>query len=225
MLRRCFLKPLPQHESAAALLSEAADALLNDKPREAANLIRRADLPCLEDYRHSIAGCLNPTIHRIEKMPTYDRVANTTGPRMPTPAVAREIFSRDGHRCRFCNSRVIAKEARQAFVNALPTAVRWGNTNAARHFGLAVLSASIDHVVPFQRGGDSKPKNLVTACSPCQFGRGHCLLHEVELEDPRNYAPKVDDWDGLMRLRGFKFPRDGDSRQNQPAGIGGEAIA
>jgi hypothetical protein len=90
--------------------------------------------------------------------------------------------------------------ARKAFVKALPEVVRWGPRNEDCHFGLAVLSASIDHVVPFERGGTSDLDNLVTACNPCQYGRGHFLLDELELEDPRAYAPPGDSWDGLTRL-------------------------
>ena len=80
--------------------------------------------------------------------------------------------------------------------------VRWDNTNQGCHFELAVLAASIDHVVPFARSGNSDPENLVTTtCNPCQFGRGNWLLEEVELEDPRTYPPLIDSWDGLKRLR------------------------
>jgi 5-methylcytosine-specific restriction endonuclease McrA len=191
------------------LLAEAADALLNGHLDKAADLIRGSDLLSLEDFRYRIAGRLDPLIHGIATMPVYERISHPEGRRMPTAAVTRQVFARDGYRCRFCGSKVIVKEARMAFINALPTIVRWGSKNRERHFGLAVLSASIDHVVPFQRGGGSEdPANLVTTCSPCQFGRGHCLLDEMQLEDPRRYPPTVDGWDGLTRLRGFKFLRD-----------------
>jgi 5-methylcytosine-specific restriction endonuclease McrA len=209
MLRRCFLPPLPEHDLAASLLSQAADALLERNLLQAADLIRRSDLRFLEDYRYKVAGPLDPAIHRIAKFPVYARSSQTMGRRMPTMAVTREVFARDGYRCRFCGSKVIVKEARKVFINALPTVVRWAGTNRGCHFGLAVLSASIDHVVPFQRGGRSEDlANLVTACNPCQFGRGHCLLDEVELEDPTKYAPVIDDWDGLTRLRAFRLHRD-----------------
>lgn len=77
---------------------------------------------------------------------------------------------------------------------------RKGKTNEDNHFGLANLSATLDHIIPHKRGGNNEPDNLVTACGPCQFGRGHFLLEEVQLEDPRTCAPKKDDWDGLTRL-------------------------
>lgn len=206
MFRRCLLQPLAEHDLAATWLAEAADALLKDRLDEAAEFIRGSDLCSLEDYRYRVAGRLDPAIHRITRMPVYERISHPTGRRMPAPQAAREVFARDGYRCRFCGSKVIVKEARKAFLNALPTIARWGSTNRECHFGLAVLSASVDHVVPFQRGGRSEdPANLVTTCNPCQFGRGHCLLAEVELEDPRKYPPTIDGWDGLTRLRGFRL--------------------
>jgi hypothetical protein len=123
---------------------------------------------------------------------------------MPTAGFVRQVLARDGYRCRFCGSRVIVKEARKAFVAVLPTVARWGNRNVECHFGLAILGASIDHVVPFQRGGCSEDVyNLVTTCNPCQYGRVNWLLDEEELEDPRKYLPIIDSWDGLTRLRGF----------------------
>lgn len=222
MFRRCFLQPIPEHDLAATLLAEGADALLKDHLNKAADLIRKSDLLPLEDYRYRVAGRLDAVIHRIAKMPVYERISRPAGRRMPAAALTRQVFARDGYRCRFCDSKVIVKEARKAFINALPTIVRWGSTNRERHFGLAVLSASIDHVVPFQRGGCSEdPANLVTTCNPCQFGRGHCLLDEVQLEDPRRYPPTVDGWDGLTRLRGFKLRRNCSSAAEVPRPVTG----
>lgn len=204
MLRRCFVPRLPDHDLAADLLSRAADALLNRDLPQAADLLRKADLKSLEDYRYNIASRIDPSIHHQSKLPVYTRL-KTSGPRMPVAEVVRQVLARDGYRCRFCESRVIVKEARKAFTNALPTVVRWDGTNQGRHFGLAILAASIDHLLPFQRGGSNDPDNLVTTCNPCQFGRGNWLLDEVEIEDPRKYQPIIDAWDGLMKLRGFKL--------------------
>jgi 5-methylcytosine-specific restriction endonuclease McrA len=203
MLRRCFLPPLPDHEIAADLLSQAADALLRGDLVQAADFLRGSDLRALEDYRYKVAGPRNPAIHRQMKFPVGARMRNSIGPRMPTARIKRQVLARDGYRCRFCGSRVIVNEARKAFVAVLPTVARWGNRNVECHYGLAILRASIDHVVPFQRGGSSDVDNLVTTCNPCQYGRVNWLLDEEELEDPRRYPPIIDSWDGLTRLRGF----------------------
>src|SRR5207253_1428589 len=95
--------------------------------------------------------------------------------------VSRGVLARDGYRCRFCGCRVIVKEARKKFIVALPLAVKADGAGTPHHAALAVLTASIDHVVPFRRGGSNDLENLVTTCGPCQFGRGHWLLEEAKL--------------------------------------------
>jgi len=204
MCRRCFLPPLPEHDCAANLLSKAADALLVGDLAQAETLLVKADLKPLEEYRYSIAGPINPAIIRQTKLPVFERLPSRRHSHMPTLAVTRQVLARDGYRCRFCGVRVVVKEAQKTFTAALPKAARWGPRNQDCHFGLAILRASIDHVVPFQRGGSNEPENLVTTCNPCQFGRGVFLLDEVELEDPRKYPPVIDSWDGITRLRGMR---------------------
>ena len=200
MLRRCLLPPIPAHDLAANLLSQAADAILRRDFADAADLLRDSDLRPLEEHRNAVAGPINLSIHRRTKLPVFQRPLEERGRRMPTAAVGRGVLARDGYRCRFCGARTIVAGARKAFVKALPEVVRWGPRNKDCHFGLAVLAASIDHVVPFERGGTSDLDNLVTACNPCQYGRGQFLLEELDLEDPRAYAPLGDSWDGLTRL-------------------------
>jgi hypothetical protein len=208
MYRRCFLPPLPEHHRAADLLLHAADALLDGNLRQAEALVLEADFQALEDYRLAIAGPINPAIIRQAKPPAIPRLPRKGRPRMPTGAIEKQVLARDGYRCRFCDTRVIVKEAQKAFTAAFPNAARWGSGNKNCHFGLAVLRASIDHLIPFQRGGDNCICNLVTTCNPCQFGRGYFLLDEVELEDPRKRLPIVDSWDGLTRLRGLRITRE-----------------
>ena len=179
MYRRCFLPPSPEHDRAADLLSRAADALLAGNLQQAEILLLEADLSALEDYRYAIAGPINPAIIRQKKLPIVPHLPRKGRPRMPGAAVEKQVLTRDGYRCRFCGTRVIVKEAQKAFTATVPKAARWGSGNKNCHFGLAVLRASIDHLVPFQRGGNNDLDNLVTTCNPCQFGRGHFLLDEV----------------------------------------------
>ncbi len=207
MLRRSFLTPIPEFDIAATLLSQAADALISGNHLLCEKLLKEADLRPLRDFVYLVAGPINPEIHRQSKNPTYPPLPRSALPRMPSAAETRHIFSRDGYRCRFCEARVIVKEARKVFNKAFSVAARQGNTNEEYHFGLATLSASIDHLLPFRRGGTNDPMNLVTACGPCQFGRNQWTLEEVQIEDPRNYQPIVDGWDGLTRLVGFKISR------------------
>jgi DNA-directed RNA polymerase subunit RPC12/RpoP len=126
---------------------------------------------------------------------------------MPGRALSRAILARDGFRCRFCGSRVVINEVRHVFRHFSPDAARQGRTNETRHFGLSCITASIDHIVPYSRGGTNDEDNLLTACGPCQFGRNVYTLEEVELANPFDYPPIVDDWDGLTRLLKVKPKR------------------
>lgn len=204
MFRRSFLPRIPEFDIAATLLSEAADAYICGNHSLSEKLLIEADLRPLRDFAYRVTGPINPEIHRQTKNPSYPPIPRSELPRMPSATETRYVYLRDGYRCRFCEARVVVKEAKKIFEKAFPVAARKGNTNEANHFGLATLTASIDHLVPFRRGGTNDPHNLVTACGPCQYGRNQWTLEEVQIEDPRTYQPIVDNWDGLMRLVGFK---------------------
>ena len=81
-----------------------------------------------------------------------------------------------------------------------PDVARWGRRNNDKHRGLSILESSIDHLIPHNRGGDNNPQNLVTACGPCQFGRGGWTIEEVGISDPLARNPIIDSWDGLRRI-------------------------
>jgi hypothetical protein len=38
------------------------------------------------------------------------------------------------------------------------------------------IELSIDHIIPRSKGGDNDPKNLVTACKPCNTLRGNTTI-------------------------------------------------
>ena len=195
------MPPIPESAQAAELLSSAADALLAGDMASAEQDIRAADFRSLRNYSYLLCGPISLAIHRQAHYPKYPPIQTRDTARMPSRSDERRVYARDGYRCRYCSSRVVLKEARNAFRAAFPSTARWGRTNEEKHFGLATLTASLDHVHPFRRGGTNDEQNLVTACGPCQFGRVHWTLEEVEIDDPRSFAPVVDGWDGLGRLQ------------------------
>ena len=202
--RRSLLPPIKDHDVAADLLDRAAVALVSGDIETCATLLIASDLKPLREFAYKVSGPISYEVHRQTKNPVFDAGPKQTTPRMPSALVAREVFRRDGWRCRYCGCRVVSRQARDTFRKFLPREARKGRTNDDNHFGLATLCASIDHVLPFRRGGTNDLVNLVTACNPCQFGKGHWTLDEVELEDPRLFPPLIDGWDGLTRLVGFK---------------------
>jgi len=162
--------------------------------------LRESDLRVIREHFDRAAGRIDEAIHHQSRNPKFIRVPKEKRPRMPNLERQLEIMRRDGFRCRFCESKVIVKSVHSIFANALPDEARQGTTNETRHFGISNLTASIDHIVPYSRSGTNDPENLVTACPTCNYGRENWLLDEVEIENPFNYQPIVDEWDGLTRL-------------------------
>ncbi len=200
MLRRCFLPLIPEINIAAELLSEAADALLVGDLTTCSQKLRESDLRAIREHFDRAAGRIDVAIHRQSNNPKFIPVPMEKRPRMPNASRQLEILRRDGFRCRFCEAKVIVKSIHRVFANAVPDTARQGRTNETRHFGISNLTASVDHIVPYSRGGTNDADNLVTACPTCNYGRGNWLLEEVEIENPFNHPPIVDGWDGLTRL-------------------------
>lgn len=215
--RRCLMEPIIEHRLAADLLSIAANSLLAGDFRRCASFLAQADMRELSEFAYKVAGPISFEIHRQTRMPQFTPTTIRGIKRMPSKIIERQIYKRDGWHCRYCESRVISKEARNIFRRYFPVVARKGRTNEDNHFGLATLSATLDHLVPHKRGGSNEPENLVTACGPCQFGRGVWLLEEVQIEDPRNRSPILDGWDGLTRLLHKKLP----NISSQPTAYGG----
>lgn len=197
--RNCFLEPIPEMQYASELLSRAVDAILAGDMQAASRFILEADMPELEAHNNRVAGSTSVEVHRLRPIPASPETKKCKK-RMPPYGVELSIYKRDGWRCRFCQTRVISKDARKELNARLPNEARWGKKNIEKHRGLSVLESSLDHLLPHNRGGDNELLNLVTACGPCQFGRGGWTIEEVGIANPFNRAPIVDGWDGLRRL-------------------------
>ena len=157
-------------------------------------LLRRHWTQAVDEWKRRDALSTYPAAEGIE--------ASFLAPiRMPTAAEEREVFTRDGWRCRWCTTPVIYKSALRRMHLVFPMAFANGYTDASRH-GLVLCSrASLDHVVAHSHGGTNADENLVTACWPCQFGRGNELIDRLGISDPRDRKPIVDEWDGVARFR------------------------
>lgn len=197
--RDCFLEPIPEMYHASELLSRAADEILKGNNSSAAKLITEADIPELEKHNQKIAAKQSVEIHRLREIPdTPEKIK--VKKRMPSYQIELSIYERDGWHCRFCQTRVISKESRKIFNKLFPQEARWGNKNIEKHRGLSILESSLDHLLPHNRGGDNSPENLVTACGPCQFGRGGWTIEEVGINNPFLRLPIINEWDGLRKL-------------------------
>jgi hypothetical protein len=198
-LRPCLLSPIPEHDTAAEMLSDAADAILAGDLDSARDLVRRADMPALFEHASLVMNGRDPNVQRRRPIETPTEKAPKVAARMPSGEATKKLFAKDGWRCRFCNCRVVPPRVRTVMRAALPGAIPWSETEGY-HGAFFAMSASVDHVVPHSAGGTNDEENLVTACWSCQFGRGAWSLEEVGLLDPRARPPVRDEWDGLERL-------------------------
>ncbi len=199
-MRHCFLSPIPEIEEAIEYLNSAVDAFINGDRNLAARLIMKADISKISEFDKSITGKTDPKIHLQESQPKTlpEQLRDTT--RMPGGKKEREIFAKDGWRCRYCGTRVISKDARKIIKEEFPIETHWASKESERHTALHSQAASLDHIIPHSRGGKNEYSNFITACGPCQFGRNCWTLEEVGFSDPRDRPPVVDGWDGLTRL-------------------------
>lgn len=121
-------------------------------------------------------------------------------PRRSVPLAATVgIFVRDCWTCRYCGARTIAPPVLRVLSSLYPDRFPYhANWKAGRvHPAYLLLSTSLDHVHPGGRGGSwGDETNLVTACWPCNSGKGDFTLEEIgwELLDP---AAVRSEWRGL----------------------------
>ncbi len=203
-MRDCLLPPIPELERAISSLDLAVSSVLKRDTVRASQLIVDANLAEIREYTARIVGKLSVDVHRRTALPATVPNAERFENRMPAASKELQIFVRDGWRCRFCAVRVISRQARKLLCDLFPRETRWELSDAEKHTCLYAIAASLDHVLPYSRGGDDDVTNLVTACYCCQFGRGNFTLSEVELNDPRDRPPQVTGWDGLSRLIAFQ---------------------
>ncbi len=195
----------PELELAVDRIAEAADAVLSGNMGRARDRLHQANVPLLRDLALRAMGPNDRELHRLRRvaMPPKSEKSEL---RMPGQAVTNSVFQRDGWRCRFCGVRVVVPAARKALARAVPDALCWQGPNEVLHAAFFYVSATLDHVVPHSRGGTNDPENLVTACWPCNFGRGGYLLMEMGLNDPRGRPALRDDWNGLTRFLSQPLP-------------------
>ncbi|MBI1830238.1 MAG: HNH endonuclease [Planctomycetes bacterium] len=120
--------------------------------------------------------------------------------RMST-AVAREVFLRDGYRCRYCGIRLVDERVTSAFEAVVGRDVFCATgTNAQRHGIVLAFRAIADHVLDWKRGGRTSAENLVSACWSCNYGKSNYTLDQIGLDDPRDRPPlSANGSDGLSQ--------------------------
>ena len=116
--------------------------------------------------------------------PTYE------GPTDPIKSVSKfedSVYARDSFRCKYCSNPVLDVKVLKGIEKTLGAdnfAVS-ANSNEGRHGFIYILRATVDHVIPHNRGGLTSMDNLITSCWSCNYGKSGYTLQEIALEDPR----------------------------------------
>ncbi len=199
-LRRCFREPIPEIMEASELLNKAVDAHLSGNRILAAAFIAQSNIPAIREWTESIWGKDSPyvVVDKSSEIQNVISIQDRVVARMPNTDEKRKLHERDGYNCRFCGIPVIRKEVRVKISQVYPI---WGRKNHEQHAAFQAMWAQYDHILPHAKGGTNDLENLVVACAPCNFGRMDFTLEQVRLADPRNFAPRVSEWDGLERFK------------------------
>lgn len=195
MTSHSLLPALTTAVSAVKVFREACEYLRDGNQTHAADLIRRLDDATLRTHYEDVqAECLR----RLKAAKTAESPVNPkrVSERMPSSAVERDVFERDGWRCRWCSTPIVVPSANKRMTREFPNLYPRGSRNIEIHGLIMSSQGSIDHVIAHSLGGTNDPDNLVTACWPCQFARGEIDFSRLGLTDPRLRAPIVDNWDG-----------------------------
>ena len=203
--KRCFSEPIAEIFEASRLLDAAVSAHALAKRDLAEELIRLADIPAIGEWTNSIWGPGGPWSRplKLENQPPFLPEDQRFTTRMPNKSEKAALISRDGYRCRFCQTPLVRKETRDAIRSVYPSALRWGesNKNSEQHTAFQAMWLQYDHVVPHSRGGTNEASNLLITCAPCNYGRWHFTIDEVGLLDPRDFEIRPSRWEGLERFR------------------------
>jgi 5-methylcytosine-specific restriction endonuclease McrA len=201
--RRFMFEPFPQIAEASQLLDSAADAHLAGDYDLAVRLILAADIPEIAIWAEALGR--TSTLADIGDVPPTLPDNKRFRPRMPQPALQRQLVERDGYHCRFCGIPVIRPKVRSHLKRCYENRVyldplRWGSRSSDCHRAFHAMWLVFDHVLPWCRGGSTTLDNMVIACQPCDRGRGAQTLDEAGLFDPRDFPIIQSNWDGLERI-------------------------
>lgn len=201
-LRNCLRDPIPEIYDAARYLDAAVSAHNSGNRKLATDLFLAANMSEVRNWTESLWGKNSPyvRVNNIEialpSLPKEERVSV----RMPNKEEKEVLHQRDGFHCRFCGIPVIRKEIREAAKAEYPDAVQWGRKNSAQHAVFQAMWLQYDHLIPHARGGNNNIENIVIACAPCNYGRGHRLIEQVGVCNPFERSPVKSQWDGLERF-------------------------
>jgi hypothetical protein len=152
--RRSIREPIPEIFLAWELLSQAADAHLQEHFARAETLLSQANMP--EVYEWAWADWQKPSLNIRVPRPESDTKKLPKGQldpvRAPKTATKRNVLARDGCRCRYCGIPVVDAGIRKLLHSLYPAAVPWvSSVPEKQHAAFSCFWLQYDHVVPHSR--------------------------------------------------------------------------
>jgi 5-methylcytosine-specific restriction endonuclease McrA len=195
----CPLKPPEWLESQIDLFANAVEAFRKGNRNKCIEIISATRGPDIQEWFIEHGQTSGNRRTRILRIPKPESVSDhlRDSNRNPTKH-QKEVFERDGFRCRYCGIRLISQVFMKAFIKKLDWhGFRKGSKNLERHGMIFATWPYADHVIPWNLGGSTDTENLVSSCGSCNFGKGRYTIEQMGIENPFDRPPNKDTWDGL----------------------------
>jgi DNA-directed RNA polymerase subunit RPC12/RpoP len=196
------LTPPAWFEGQAVLLCEAAEEAANGRREKAIGIlgqIRGHEMYEWFDVHGQNSGWHRANWFKIAAVKISPEEMDSI--RSPV-AYEKQVYERDGYKCRYCGLKVIAKQTLVAFEKTVGTVeFRTVGRNIEQHGIVHAFKPVADHVFPHRLGGRTNLDNLITSCPACNYGKAHYSIEQLGIEDPRTRpAQPTADWNGLISL-------------------------
>jgi hypothetical protein len=141
----------------------------------------------------------------ILKLPSIQNVDESLRDPIRTPKKIQDsVFERDGYRCRYCENKLISQEVIRLFIKKLDsTLFQRGKTNLTTHGIIHFAWPVADHVIPWNKGGNTNLDNLVSSCATCNYGKDGYTIEQLGIQNPFMRKPMLDNWNGLNEKIAF----------------------
>ena len=165
--------PLPKPEWMKVSLQSFQEALsfqIEGKRTEAINAVEQIEDDRLRDWFVNHAQNLGGIRFKGLGSKKLTRDIPTLDSTNKFAKFVEQIFKDDAYTCVYCKWPVFLKEDfvnLAAFLNL--DSFILGAGNATRPGIFLVFCGTLDHVIPFKKGGRTDPTNLVTCCWPCNY--------------------------------------------------------